>query len=139
MYAWAAGFIDGEANLAIRRASVPKPRGVQHRARIAVKQISPVPLERLVELFGSRVLQYETTPIGNPIYEWHLHGSEHVAAALEKLLPYLVLKHDAAEILLRFCRGAGRRPPGRGLLPQAIFDEREALRLELRALSSHRG
>lgn len=100
--AWAAGFLDGEGCIALTRRS-----GAGEGTRCPVVhacQTSPVPLEKLAELFGGTVRYYRDTSKGTPVYQWSITGSGDIIDALDQLIPFLVLKKDRAISVRAYCR-----------------------------------
>lgn len=135
--AWAAGFIDGEGTILVGRYRDDRCRsGYLHRPILQVGQSSPIPLDRLIELFGGRYKRHE--PNGNrrvkPHWMWTLQSARSVAPALRALLPHLVHKREQAEELLKFC--ARVRVGGGSHVDPVEFAVREEIRGRLRELNT---
>ena len=88
---WAAGFIDGEGCFTIAKMTHYN----SHRIRLTVGQSNPGPLQFLKGFFGGSLYGK------NRHYTWEVTdaAAERVIRALR---PYLKVKSDEADILLRF-------------------------------------
>jgi len=96
--AWAAGFIDGEGCMYLKR----------HRndmSNISVLQADRRPLDKLVDLFGGRVTVNRVDQGkngGKTHYQWFLADAPSICVALTAMLPYFRVKQEQARILLEF-------------------------------------
>jgi hypothetical protein len=105
--AWAAGFFDGEGCVSLSDCTKKNsPRGpVRHVAmKIIVAQKVTTPLEKFVELFGGRINPASSSgpnALGGRFrgWEWTLRSTAAVDA-LTKMLPYLTIKREVAEVAL---------------------------------------
>ncbi len=131
---WAAGFVDGEGNIAIQRYS--STRGRRHRPchnlLLQVAQTSLGPLEKLKELWGGRIGERKHgNPRRAPIWGWWVSGKD-AAQAIAELRPYLLVKREQADIALEFAQLKRQRPSRLSKLEE---NQREGLHLRLRALT----
>ena len=132
--AWAAGFLDGEGYVGLSRGISNKKTGRPfHQAIIDAAQKHRAPLEELVDLFGGRVRVGKNWC--GAIFYWRITGKV-AHPALVELLPYLLLKHQQASLLIEFCRtlsgSQGRR------ISDELLARREAMHAELRFLNRRR-
>jgi hypothetical protein len=102
--AWAAGFLDGEGWFGfkvVERKGQRSPGIVRRRAVVAAAQVTRAPLDRLAETLGGRVSgDARRTVTGKTVWQWNLAGTRQIETAIAALLPYLIVKHDVAELLL---------------------------------------
>lgn len=92
--AWAAGFFDGEGCV----FGYEDVQGGYRRFTfgVAVAQTTPEPLERLAMHWGGNVRSRPApSERQKPQWRWEIRGAK-AAAFLEDVLPYLVVKHEAA-------------------------------------------
>jgi hypothetical protein len=104
--AWCAGFLDGEGSFTTSRVATSQKvyAGYERRKPIIVaNQIHEEPLLSLRGALGGSVKALRVPSIaGNVIYRWEVKSAYGVAWAIRKLLPFLVLKREIAELLLDF-------------------------------------
>lgn len=91
--AWAAGFFDGEGSIFLSRNT--------WTIRVDVAQVDPRPLQKLVDLFGSKVLgPYQPkTKNSKPYYRWAKCSAKAVEF-MNTIRPYLVIKQDQMDRVL---------------------------------------
>ncbi|MFA5377985.1 MAG: hypothetical protein WC455_19700 [Dehalococcoidia bacterium] len=114
LYAYTAGIIDGEGNINIYRVTSPedKPR---YAMRIAVGSTEPWLPEFLKSKFGGNVyLRPSKTKAHKDCWIWTV-AAKKATPLLNKILPYLCLKHEQAELALQF---QSRRKNRHILMPQ---------------------
>lgn len=99
--AWAAGLLDGEGCFSITSCTNRKKAHLRpvFSAVITVSMVRPEAIHKLHEIVGGTLGR--TRDEYGPIYQWRAYASK-AAAICETLLPYLVLKHRQAEILIEF-------------------------------------
>ena len=131
---WAAGFIDGEGCIAINRQwSQPKGRKYTNFVlQISVCQKVRTPLDRLQEMWGGHVYQYN---LGKAKYWRWLLWSHNAAAAVEQMLPYLTVKRPIAEVALRFEESMLSTGGSRQALPEPVAEMRRILFEEAKRLN----
>lgn len=104
-HAWAAGIIDGEGCITIK-----KQRGKYYHFQIIVGQSGdtlPVMLSKLQELYGGNIGNpYTDTRIRTPKWYWQVVCGT-AEDALKKMLPYLVQKRDQALVALEYRASVG--------------------------------
>ncbi|MCD6148481.1 LAGLIDADG family homing endonuclease [bacterium] len=95
--AYVAGFIDGEGSITI---SVDSKGCVT--PRITITNIDIGALDFCREVIGGRICS--CTPRGNrrQQYQLHIYRLGDLQRALRMLLPYLIVKHEQGELLLKF-------------------------------------
>ena len=100
-WAWAAGFIDGEASLYFQEGSTPC---------MAVGQKARAPLDVLRGILGTGSLYHydRLTPAGkwSELYTLYIGGRKRLPPVLVSLVPYLVHKRAIAQEMI------DRFPPG---------------------------
>lgn len=93
---WAAGFIDGEGHVSIRKCQKYAMYG------ILVANTNRAALERLQALFnGGHIYEQTRYPNRKLCFSWALLGKKVIPAA-EALLPYLFVKANEMRCLLDF-------------------------------------
>lgn len=121
--AYAAGIIDGEGCISIFESKneisnkeYRKPGDVRYRYKVIVKMVDPQAVELLLELFGGCIYLQKPRTRGNfPGLTWTV-SERRAAECMEKILPYLRVKRDRAELLIRFCENVSKyRYAGRGV------------------------
>ena len=108
--AWAAGFIDGEGSIGLYRGK--HPTSEFYVLRLSVTNTDIRALERLKKMFGGSINKsnHKSRPTRRPCWAWYCQCAKG-AAALEMLLPYLLVKKERAEIALlsrRYLRRKGQ-------------------------------
>jgi hypothetical protein len=94
---WAAGFMDGEGTFYARKNNVRSCT-----ARVTASQRIRRPLDILYSLYGGRVewIPSSSNKRGG-IWRWTIEDRAGVIDCLERLIPWLQLKRDQAELLLQ--------------------------------------
>jgi hypothetical protein len=93
--AWAAGFLDGEGCFSIL------PGEGYLYCTITAGQTNKDPLRMLFALFGGGVTTIKRVAGHKQVYIWRVTGRT-AADAARRLLPYLIVKHEQADILIEF-------------------------------------
>lgn len=121
LVAWAAGFLDGDGSF------VTTSRGVVVLS--AAQTGDRRPLDRLAELFGGKVTPLRRiSPTGKTVFHWRIQTRSKIVKATQELLPHLLVKREAALLLLESARLADER--GRPRLSEANVEA-------IRASSEH--
>jgi len=131
--AWAAGILDGEGCIRIKRNNLKK-KTIHYGLEVSVKMVDKATIERLKELFPDCSIYTERSSRGYLFYRWCVFG-ETASEILEEMLPYLVTKKDQAELAIEFIEMG--KEPGRhlnGRLPEGVNDIREDMFLRLKDL-----
>lgn len=106
-HAWAAGFIDGEGTVLVRRS---KSRGyVGYVGYVQAVQIDLEPLERLVRIFGGTIYQKKRMNENHhQCWVWMLTKQAEIERALDAMAPYLTVKRRAASLVRNWRRFSGK-------------------------------
>ena len=99
-YAYLAGIIDGEGSIGIDR-QIKQGRTV-FRGRMQCNMTDPRPISMLKDVLGGTVTMQAPHGLGK---KWFYHWSSMVVTLdvhLPRLLPYLTVKREQAELLLKF-------------------------------------
>lgn len=95
--AWIAGFFDGEGSIGTHRGTSGIPR-----VKLAVVNTYKPAIELIWQAFGGyRTITAQQTSAHRTCYKVVLTGEKEVITALERMLPYLVVKRDQAILALR--------------------------------------
>lgn len=137
--AWAAGFFDGEGCLGLY-----KGRGASgvttYVPRLVVSGTNREVLDHLVTLIGGKVAekshQHEGWAQG---YQLQIHAAAAIREALERMLPFLMLKRAEAEILLDFCISVTSKPSSKAKLTGEVIAYREGVVVQLHNLKGTSG
>lgn len=127
--AWAAGFLDGEGCFNLGPSETRRGDRVwpSYRAYVKANQVVEAPIQKLHDLFGGRTWRRGTNTVtGKPVFEWQIQGGPDLRRVLPLLIPHLIVKKAAAELLLEFAQTIGRRA-GRGGTPPKILIRRKQI------------
>lgn len=99
--AWVAGFLDGEGCFTVgvsrgRRKFDPK---------ITLTQKDYRPVEKLLSVIGGRAYIDASRLDGRVFHVWAMSGATQLSEILPKIIPFLVLKREQAELLYEMCYG----------------------------------
>lgn len=130
---WAAGFCDGEGCFAVCKAKQHK--WFTFTFQISVSQKTETPLKRLQEMFGGHLFSYQSR--GVTYYRWQQWSNGALEVA-KRLLPYLLVKREIAEVCVRFQEQmtAWNKQYGRRGYPNDVVVGREAFYLQARELNA---
>lgn len=137
--AYLAGFLDGEGNIRIARNS-KNAKG--YYLRISATQVSVAPLALLQSRFGGYIYKRKHVQRRDgcirrvPTSEWVLSGPR-ASQALRDLLPYLVVKRDAAIIGIDFQKIVRPRNGSRKALSTEELANRRFYALALTVRTNH--
>lgn len=92
---WAAGFIDGEGCITIKKGGLTVAHRQRYTLSLSVSQVKLAPLLILRELFGGSITE------SVQINQWGV-ASRQAASALKQLEPFLVNKKSEAIVALEF-------------------------------------
>lgn len=138
--AYLAGLIDGEGCIHIN-ISTQKGKWKSHHLVIVVSQAGDI---------GKKLLEYwnQKTNVGSvhktkrpngwkDCYNWHI-GAHQACMLLKEIRPYLMVKHDQADVAVEFRKtkesGAGYN--GRAGTPKSLWRRRENLRQQIMGLKA---
>lgn len=127
---WAAGFFDGEGNIAIVKNN-GLPAG---KLRITAAQVDKQPILRLQQLFGGAIRQASSKRENwRSFWVWDLSADKAVSA-LKRMEPYLLVKKQQALLAYEFQETIGDLHRKPRLTPEVIAN-RERIKAEISALS----
>jgi hypothetical protein len=137
---WMAGFFDGEGCVSIGKSRNKRPDGsirdvCTYTLQLAIEQKQAEPLKQFHRVFGGSF--YTSNKKGMTYFRWSCNSST-ALRALERLLPYLMLKRPIAELGIRFQTTMAKwnKEQGRrGYSPEAV-EGRELFYLQARALNA---
>jgi len=126
--AYLAGFFDGEGCINIGRHTPTGCRTVSHFLQVIIGQCDREFLSKWQHRVGIGKI-YEDKGVGKipkikRSWHWRIHGAA-AEQLLILLLPYLDIKHEEAEIALRFRKTKKLPHPGSRGTPQAVIALRE--------------
>ena len=133
--AYLAGFMDGEGHIGIvRETSRGNSSGYRYHCTMEVSNTNLAALERMKEWLGGNGWlsnpERPQNPRGKPLYRIRFSRRQ-IAYILPMLLPHLIIKAAAADVVLRFI-GAMEAAPMR---TSRFHDQFEALYQEVKALN----
>ncbi len=140
--AWAAGFTDGEATFTLIK-SYDANRHIREydlyytciQIALAEKPQNLEALRILQELFGGTI-QHRVARKSRqfPQYFWRISNSK-ASKACELLEPFLVIKREHAQLLVKFQGMLGFKPGPKKRMPESIIRERLVMVDRIRALN----
>jgi hypothetical protein len=140
--AYLAGLIDGEGYIGVKRTTRHDAASPIYHERIQIRMVHEGAIALLAStLGGSYYREKPHSNNGRPLYCWQ--ASDALACRiLESVMPYLVVKREAAENVLRLraskndprarARGGMRQ---RRLMDPAVLTDREAIYLRAKELN----
>lgn len=136
--AYLAGFFDGEGCVSIGKDLNPKcSYGARHGITINVAQTSRFPLDRFHTRWGGCLIDYaQPREEWSHVWRWAIKSRAGCLKFLTEVRPYLILKGPQADLCLEFHKIASINKEWTRWkkMPKEIWDERERLYLECRAL-----
>lgn len=107
---WAAGFMDGEGTITIKRAKRGLSGKLYHLPYISCAQVrktdNVLALEQLRDLFGGSLSNYIQSPKNGDRIDtvtWNVTSKKALECA-QRLLPFLIIKHKQAQLLIEFAK-----------------------------------
>mgnify|MGYP001561094373 CR=1 FL=1 len=100
-----AGIIDGEGTIRIG-SSKPTNKinwNTIYYAAISVGMTNRKIIEMFVKKFGSKIREEKCVANRKKMYRWGTSGNFVVPTILKQLLPYLVVKKEQAELVIKYC------------------------------------
>ena len=101
-----AGLIDGEGCLTINKYQGKRNRTPSYRGMVIIEMTAGEVFERVTKITGIGKVFYTDHSRDNAhhsaSYRWVVYNKADMVALLEKLLPYLVVKKQEAQVLLEF-------------------------------------
>lgn len=134
--AWLAALVDGEGTITINFVRGARSRG-SHVPRIEIGSTCESLVRLIREVAGIGSVQHEHRGSGRTagerdLWRWVV-GTRGTAAVLSRIVPYLKIKQDQAEVARQLLALPVAR--GRQRIPDWVWDRREALRATLRDLN----
>jgi hypothetical protein len=133
--AYAAGLVDGEGCICLRRQYGPKVKGRAngYSLQITIANTKEAMINWLYEHFGAlygvrKCVRYRV------MWEWYVCGRQSVQF-VEALLPYLVVKREQAQVLIEYLQIGGYYKRGQPF-PPAVVERREVLKQRLHVLNA---
>jgi hypothetical protein len=100
--AWAAGFIDGEGTISVRRIWTKKLNRYVYQLYLRAAQVEREPLEKIQRIFGGKIWSHQPRGVNDaPFFDWSL-TSEKAGLAIRVMLPYLTIKRERGLVGLEF-------------------------------------
>lgn len=133
--AWAAGFFDGEGSIGIYRHTLYTQSGTYFTWKVKARLscCSKEAVARFAEIMGNGVvhLQRRQTKKLREVWSWSVYD-RHVIAALEPLLPYLVIKKQQVELGIAF-RATVKNHGSRGV-PEDVLHRQAEIATAMKAM-----
>jgi hypothetical protein len=98
---YAAGLIDGEGCIAIRKINDKRRNNLSYQLQISVTQVDGCIVDWLFGVFGGKVYTKKAIYPRQNYYRWEL-TSKKAMCFLKQILPFLTAKKPQAEIGIRF-------------------------------------
>ena len=105
LLSYLAGIMDGEGTIRIGASNPPEKHpdwNTKYYASISIGMTDKRIIEMFVKKFGTKLRQ-ECVPNRKIVYRWGTSGNEAVPKILRELLPYLIVKKQQAELVIKFC------------------------------------
>lgn len=106
--AWCAGFLDGDGSFNISLNG----QGVSLAPCISATSKESEPLDELVRIFGGHMSIVRHAVSGQEYWHWRVRQGD-VVDVCRMLIPFLVLKREQAELMIKAWEGRGKLPDGR--------------------------
>ncbi len=140
--AWAAGFLDGEGSVRIRRTWSKSTARKVYSVSLSAVQVEREPLERLVQLFGGTINPKQQIRARRtnsmPYWSWMVTGFRAVDA-LSGMLPDLTTKRERAVLAIEFQRLTGPKRSGARRLSDQEMASRHTYFEQMRVLNLRGG
>jgi hypothetical protein len=98
---WAAGCVDGEGCISIRREAVSRSGRPQYALYLAVGNTDPRMPRKLHAMFGGSLVHKNARQKQRPLFEWRVFATR-AGKVLEVLRPYMVIKGEQADVAIAF-------------------------------------
>ena len=101
-YAYIAGLIDADGCIQIKRSSVRNNVNREYSLTVLVNQVDGQAIDFLYGVFGGSVFMCVQNGLGClPVCRWQIRGKQ-ARKMLKKILPFLKIKRNQAELGIRF-------------------------------------
>lgn len=136
-YAWAAGFIDGEGTITLKRfKSHYTIKKIHYQPFISLGQANHIghfdAVRKLQKLFGGSLSEWKNKPPRLPTLSWCM-VSRGAVECLKKIRPYLQVKGQHADLLISYYEIAGLRKSYR--IADKELSKREKIWLKMRSMN----
>lgn len=137
-YAWAAGFIDGEGTITLKRyKSHYTTKKIHYQPFISLSQANHVghwdAVRKMQKLFGGSLSVYKNKPPRLETLAWCM-VSRQAVECLKKVRPYLQVKNRHADLLISYYENSGQRGKSYRLTDEEL-SQREKIWLEMRSMN----
>jgi hypothetical protein len=110
-YAWAAGFMDGEGTITVKRY---KRNGkIVYQPYVSASQADHPghfeAIQKLQDMFGGSIAYYKAVPPRARIIAWCC-VSRNAIEVIRMIRPYMRVKYRNADLLLKYYQDSGKRP-----------------------------
>lgn len=150
-WAYVAGIMDADGCFMItkhkrktpsRRWNTIEERSPTYMPSLKIAMIEKEAIEFIVNELGFGKYHLDGTrkdrPNSKPIYQWYLRGKRDVPKFLIEVIPFLKVKNNRAEFLLKFCEGFENcSSPYHGLSEKEL-DYREESYVKIRELNGNK-
>lgn len=136
-YAWAAGFIDGEGTITLKRfRSKYTTRGIHYQPYVSLGQATheghEAGVQKLQDLFGGSISRWASKAPRLQTVSWCV-VSRQAVECLKKVRSYLVVKKKHADLLFRYYETVGKRKAYK--VTDEEMAKREAIWTEIRSMN----
>lgn len=137
-YAWAAGFIDGEGTITLKRyKSQYTTRKIHYQPFVSLGQANHIGhydgVRKLQKLFGGSLSTYKAVPPRQETLSWSM-VSRSAVEMLKKIRPYLVIKAAHADLLINYYDGVGKKGKAYRLTDEELAN-REKIWSKMRSMN----
>lgn len=144
---WLAGFVDGEGAIMITKIKRHDTRSQnpQYQLRLSVTNTSIEALKFIEANFGGKISKGHGTFNASrmllknfkPVFEW-VASDKTAFSTLERIISYLVIKKERAEIAMQYHTSRAKWRAGRGVhnkLDESEISRREAIYQKMKSLN----
>ena len=137
-YAWAAGFMDGEGTITLKRTkSRFTVNRIHYQPFVSIGQANHVghynAIRKMQLLFGGSVSRYQGSTPRLETLQWTI-VSRQAVECLKKIRPFLVIKDRHDDLLISYYKDAGKKAKGYRLTDDEL-SKREKIWSELRSIN----
>lgn len=104
-YSYCAGLFDGEGCVIIEKMTfnlrTKRRRSPQYQLKLHLGMVSSFCVKKMQDIFGGSIHSRERNAVNWRCFEWYVF-SDNARNALQKMLPYLILKKNQAIFAIKF-------------------------------------